>query len=110
MTVTGFLDRPDYWEWARRATCIVQLRSDARGGGGLPLADDLGAGRAVVTSATAALDLPPGTVRLFPAGATLADLAAEMGPLLAEDKRRVELEDRRAATPGRLRSTASPAG
>ncbi|MEA2972277.1 MAG: hypothetical protein QOG82_735 [Actinomycetota bacterium] len=93
VTITGFLDPPDYWEWARRATCVVQLRSDAGGGGGLPLADALGAGRAVVTSATAALDLPPGTVRLVPAAATPADLAAEIGPLVAEDKRRVELED-----------------
>jgi glycosyltransferase involved in cell wall biosynthesis len=88
VSFTGPVTDDDYSRWCQRAWVGVQLRSDFHGESSATVRDFMSASRPVITDIPTALELPDGSVRLVPQGASARHIASEVNRLIGDEELR----------------------
>jgi glycosyltransferase involved in cell wall biosynthesis len=82
--LTGWVSDAEYQSWMRRATVVVQLRTDTSGASSLAVTDALAHGIPTITSHGAFADVPAGTLRLVDPDISVVGLTDELAALLSD--------------------------
>jgi glycosyltransferase involved in cell wall biosynthesis len=94
VTITGWVEQSEYDHWVSRARLAVQLRALTNGESSAAVADCLGAGVPVVTTAIGAAVELDRIAALVPAGVSVGKLVAVMTQLVDDNDRLREMAKR----------------
>jgi glycosyltransferase involved in cell wall biosynthesis len=88
VSFTGPLTDDGYSRWSQQAWVGVQLRSDFHGESSATVRDFMSVSRPVITDIPTAQELPDGSVRLVPQGASARRIAFEVSRLISDEELR----------------------
>jgi glycosyltransferase involved in cell wall biosynthesis len=92
LTITGFVDDTEYWDWVSQASVAVQLRSTSFGESSAAVNDAVAASVPTITSVLSCADLPGDVVWMVQPEAGVSVIAHAIDTLINDPTRRAEMQ------------------